>query len=56
MLQNYIHPAVFSLTFVLAAFYLSDIFSNIYYGLIGALVVSILVSTVIDLLFNKETK
>lgn len=49
LFNDYIYPAIVSITFILAAFYLSDIFSSIYIGLGGALLVTCLVGAAIEL-------
>lgn len=46
--DDYIYPAIISITFVLACFYLSDIFSNIYAGIGTALLVICLLAAAIE--------
>jgi len=46
--NDYIYPAITSITFVLSCFYLTDIFSNIYAGIGTALLVTILLAAAIE--------
>lgn len=48
LFDDYIYPAIISVTFVAALFYLADIFQNIYAGIGMALLVICLLAAAIE--------